>query len=240
MAAVASGISAAGAGGSSASASASASGYSAAASVPGDYDFLVKTVIVGDSGVGKSALMRRFAKNEYSEHFIATIGVDFEIRHVECDGKIVKLQLWDTAGQERFRSITAAYYRGAGLIMLVVDVTSDESLASIPVWIKEVRAYNDTAPIVLVANKTDLSSKRVVTSEQLKTLASDYSLPVIETSAKANANVEEAFVFKTREYIRDKTLNSLYKPKPSLAAQLSGQSVAAKPAEGSLCAGCAK
>ena len=87
------------------------------------YDFLIKLLLIGDSGVGKSCILVRFADDAFSPSFITTIGIDFKIRTIELDGKRIKLQIWDTAGQERFKTITTAYYRGAMGIMLVLSAT---------------------------------------------------------------------------------------------------------------------
>ena len=83
------------------------------------YDHLVKLLLIGDSGVGKSCLLLRFSDDQFTASFITTIGIDFKIRTIELEGKRIKLQIWDTAGQERFKTITTAYYRGAMGIMLV-------------------------------------------------------------------------------------------------------------------------
>ena len=96
-----------------------------------DYDHLFKLVIIGDSGVGKSSLLVRFADDTFSENCISTIGVDFKIKTIDINGERVKLQLWDTAGQERFRTITATYYRGTHGVIVVYDVTSGESFANV-------------------------------------------------------------------------------------------------------------
>eukprot|EP00002_Diphylleia_rotans_P027354 TRINITY_DN5481_c0_g1_i2.p1 TRINITY_DN5481_c0_g1~~TRINITY_DN5481_c0_g1_i2.p1 ORF type:complete len:111 (+),score=18.16 TRINITY_DN5481_c0_g1_i2:82-414(+) len=95
------------------------------------YDHLIKLLLIGDSGVGKSSLLMRFCEDTFSPNFITTIGIDFKIRNVDMDGKRIKLQIWDTAGQERFRTITTAYYRGAMGIMLVYDVSEEKSFSSI-------------------------------------------------------------------------------------------------------------
>jgi Ras-related protein Rab-1A len=105
------------------------------------YDYLFKLLLIGDSGVGKSCLLLRFADNTYTESYISTIGVDFKIRDITLGGQDVKLQIWDTAGQERFRTITSSYYRGAHGIALVYDVTDQESFDNIKQWTEEVDRY---------------------------------------------------------------------------------------------------
>merc|ERR1711966_349389 len=92
-----------------------------------DYDYLFKLLLIGDSGVGKSCLLLRFADDKWTDSYISTIGVDFKIRTIELDGKTIKLQIWDTAGQERFRTISSTYYRGAHGIIVVYDITDNES-----------------------------------------------------------------------------------------------------------------
>ena len=102
-----------------------------------DYDYLFKLLLIGDSGVGKSCLLLRFADDTYTESYISTIGVDFKIRTIELEGKTVKLQIWDTAGQERFRTITSSYYRGAHGIIVVYDVTDESTFANVKQWLQE-------------------------------------------------------------------------------------------------------
>ena len=106
-----------------------------------EYDYLFKLLLIGDSGVGKSCLLLRFADDTYTESYISTIGVDFKIRTIELDGKTIKLQIWDTAGQERFRTITSSYYRGAHGIIVVFDVTDQESFNNVKQWLHEIDRY---------------------------------------------------------------------------------------------------
>jgi len=159
-----------------------------------DYDYLFKLLLIGDSGVGKSCLLLRFADDTYTESYISTIGVDFKIRTIEQDQKTVKLQIWDTAGQERFRTITSSYYRGAHGIIIVYDVTDRESFNNVKHWITEIDKYAaEGVNKLLVGNKSDLQSKKVVSYDEAKDLADSLGVQFLETSAKNAHNVEEAF-----------------------------------------------
>jgi len=166
-----------------------------------DYDFLFKLLLIGDSGVGKSCLLLRFADNTYQESYISTIGVDFKIRTVEIDNKAIKLQIWDTAGQERFRTITSSYYRGAHGIIVVYDVTNEESFDNVRQWLQEIERYaNESVNKLLVGNKSDLESDRQVKFEQAEKFAQSVGVPFLETSAKEEeGNVETAFLLMARE-----------------------------------------
>lgn len=161
-----------------------------------DYDICVKSIIVGDSGVGKSSLLYRFTDQDWNPHYIATIGVDFKVLTFERNAKVVKLQLWDTAGQERFRTITHSYYRGAHGIMLVFDVTNMESFDHVHEWMNDVRKFGiEGAPMVLVGNKADCESKRVVSRDMGESLAHQLNCKYFETSARENKCVDDAFNF---------------------------------------------
>ena len=128
-----------------------------------EYDYLFKLLLIGDSGVGKSCLLLRFADDTYTDSYISTIGVDFKIRTVDLDTKTIKLQIWDTAGQERFRTITSSYYRGAHGIIIVYDITDKESFDNVRQWLFEIDRYaSENVCKLLVGNKSDLGSKRAV------------------------------------------------------------------------------
>jgi len=125
-------------------------------------------VVIGDTGVGKSCILLRFADDTFTENHISTIGVDFRFRTVKMDKKVIKLQIWDTAGQERFRTITSAYYRGADGIIMVYDVTSEESFNHINDWFVEVNRYaSESTCKLLVGNKIDKAGK-VISTERAK------------------------------------------------------------------------
>jgi len=159
-----------------------------------EYDYLFKLLLIGDSGVGKSCLLLRFADDTYTESYISTIGVDFKIRTIDLDGKTIKLQIWDTAGQERFRTITSSYYRGAHGIIVVYDVTDSESFNNVKQWLHEIDRYAcENVNKLLVGNKSDLESTRKVPTEQAKEFADSLNIDFLETSAKNSQNVEKAF-----------------------------------------------
>jgi len=160
-----------------------------------EYDYLFKLLLIGDSGVGKSCLLLRFADDTYTESYISTIGVDFKIRTLDLQGKTCKLQIWDTAGQERFRTITSSYYRGAHGIIVVYDVTDKESFNNVKHWMNEIDKYAaDSVNKLLIGNKCDLSTKKIVSYDEAKELADSLGVNFMETSAKNAHNVEQAFV----------------------------------------------
>ncbi|KAJ8146441.1 hypothetical protein OXX80_004579 [Metschnikowia pulcherrima] len=158
------------------------------------YDMIMKLLLVGDSGVGKSCLLLRFVEDKFNPSFITTIGIDFKIRTIESNGKKIKLQVWDTAGQERFRTITTAYYRGAMGIVLIYDVTDARTFENVENWHQTVTQHaNEDAQIFLVGNKSDDEENRQVSREQGQSLASKLNIPFLEASAKTNENVDSIF-----------------------------------------------
>jgi len=160
-----------------------------------EYDYLFKLLLIGDSGVGKSCLLLRFADDTYTDSYISTIGVDFKIRTVDLDTKTIKLQIWDTAGQERFRTITSSYYRGAHGIIIVYDITDKESFDNVRQWLFEIDRYaSENVCKLLVGNKSDLANKRAVEYDAAKAFADELTIPFLETSAKNATNVEQAFL----------------------------------------------
>lgn len=165
-----------------------------------NYDVIYKIVLVGDSGVGKTNMMLRYLNKEFNKDSKATVGVEFGAKNTTIEGKIVKGQIWDTAGQERYKSITAAYYKGAKGAMIVYDVTNQTSFDNVDNWaneIKEKAARNIN--LMIVGNKTDLTDKIVVTSEVATEKAKALEIPIMETSALDSTNVKEAFYQLLRE-----------------------------------------
>ncbi|XP_068269318.1 ras-related protein Rab-37 isoform X2 [Nyctibius grandis] len=147
--------------------------------LPRDYELAGKVMLLGDSGVGKTCFLLQFKDGAFlSGTFIATVGIDFRNKVVAVDGVKVKLQIWDTAGQERFRSVTHAYYRDAQALLLLYDITSKMSFDNI---------------------RADVSSERAVRTEDGASLAREYGVPFMETSAKTGMNVELAFLAIAKE-----------------------------------------
>lgn len=159
-----------------------------------EYDFLFKVVLIGDSGVGKSNLLSRFTRNEFTLESKSTIGVEFATRSIQTEGKTIKAQIWDTAGQERYRAITSAYYRGAVGALLVYDIAKHASFENVERWLKELRDHaNQNIVVMLVGNKSDLRHLRAVPTTEAQGFAEKHGLSFIETSALDSTNVEGAF-----------------------------------------------
>ncbi|XP_022967899.1 ras-related protein RABA4d-like [Cucurbita maxima] len=166
-------------------------------------DYVFKVVLIGDSAVGKTQLLARFSRNEFSVDSKATIGVEFQTKTLVVDQKTVKAQIWDTAGQERYRAVTSAYYRGAVGAMLVYDMTKRQSFDHMSRWLEELRGHADkNIVIMLIGNKCDLGSLRAVPTEDAQEFAERENLFFMETSALESTNVETAFFTILKEIYR--------------------------------------
>ncbi|ONK56709.1 uncharacterized protein A4U43_C10F11920 [Asparagus officinalis] len=160
-----------------------------------EFDYLFKVLMIGDSGVGKSSLLLRFTADSF-EDLSPTIGVDFKVKMVTIGGKKLKLAIWDTAGQERFRTLTSSYYRGAQGIIMVYDVTRRDTFTNLSdIWAKEIDLYSTNQDCIkmLVGNKVDKESERVVTKKEGVEFARQYGCLFLECSAKTRVNVEQCF-----------------------------------------------
>merc|ERR1711931_530461 len=159
-----------------------------------NFDYMFKLLIIGNSAVGKTSFLFRYADDSFTSAFVSTVGIDFKVQTVFRNDKRIKLQIWDTAGQERYRTITTAYYRGAMGFILMYDITNEESFRAVADWAGQVKTCSwDNTQVVLVGNKCDMEEERVVTYEQGKKLAESLGFAFFETSAKDNINVRGAF-----------------------------------------------
>ena len=160
----------------------------------GDYAYLMKYIIIGDTGVGKSCLLLQFTDERFQPVHDLTIGVEFGTRTVQVARKKLKLHIWDTAGQENFRSITRSYYRGAAGALLVYDITRRDTFAHLASWLEDARSHaNGQMTIMLIGNKCDLEHRRAVSTAEGEAFAAEHGLIFMETSAKTAHNVQTAF-----------------------------------------------
>ena len=161
-----------------------------------DYNYLFKVLILGDSFVGKTNMLKRFLNDEFDMNTKETVGVEFGSKNFILGEKkdIIKAQIWDTAGQERYRSVTKAYYKGAKGALLVYDITRKSTFENIDNWLIDLRTNADKdILILLIGNKSDLSDKREISEEEARTKAEQYNIAFLETSAKSGDNVDKAF-----------------------------------------------
>eukprot|EP01102_Stenamoeba_stenopodia_P006335 TRINITY_DN1738_c0_g2_i1.p2 TRINITY_DN1738_c0_g2~~TRINITY_DN1738_c0_g2_i1.p2 ORF type:complete len:251 (-),score=62.28 TRINITY_DN1738_c0_g2_i1:921-1673(-) len=168
---------------------------------------VVKLMLVGDSGVGKTSLLMRWSEGGFNPKFMSTIGIDFRQKYLKIDNRNLKVQVWDTAGQERFRVIAKAYYRGSMGLLMVFDVTDRRSFDNVSGWIKSVQDtvmfLDKKLQIVLVGNKVDLKEKRVVTEQEAKDLAAKFGAQYLETSAKSDEGVSQIFDALLKEVVKE-------------------------------------
>ena len=159
-------------------------------------DFKLKVVLLGDSGVGKTNLISRYVTNKFEEDTKSTIGVEFFCKTYKVNNdKIIKVEIWDTAGQERYKSITSVYYKGAKGAFIVYDITSKKSFDNIDKWINEIKEKNNNdVKLIIIGNKVDLDNERQISFEEAKNKFKDRDVPLIETSALNDTNVNEAFI----------------------------------------------
>ena len=174
-----------------------------------NYDKLFKFVIIGDSGVGKSCILTRFADDYFTESFISTIGVDFRFKIIKIKNPStnetmnIKLQIWDTAGQERFRNITSTYYRSSDGLIMVYDISYRQSFDNISYWIEEAKKYiYEYIPIIIIGNKSDCLDRKV-SFDELKNFAEKHHVLYLETSARDNINIDTIFYELAKQCINE-------------------------------------
>jgi small GTP-binding protein len=159
-----------------------------------EYDFLMKLILVGDSGVGKTNILSKYLKNDFDPDSKATVGVEFGTKNIEIDNKRIKVQIWDTAGQERYKSITSTYYKGAKGAFIVYDITRKSTFDNIDKWIGDLKNNGDENMIVyLVGNKSDLNDMREVRKDEAMTKSEKFNIAFSETSALYGDNIHKIF-----------------------------------------------
>lgn len=167
-----------------------------------------KVVMIGDTGVGKTAICNRFIRGEFTAQMASTVGVDFTRKKVTVDGQTVSLVIYDTAGQEVFKSLAPQYYRDADVAIVVFSVISEETFAGAATWIKEIEATNPAVSLVLVGNKVDVEDKRTVSFEQSTKMAEENDIPYFETSAATGQCIDELYDEVARIFFSDRRENA--------------------------------
>ncbi|XP_066428805.1 ras-related protein Rab-42 [Eleutherodactylus coqui] len=168
------------------------------------WDFQFRVLLLGDSGVGKTSLLRRYTEEEFIDSTVPTVGVDFCSRIEEPEAGVkVRLQFWDTAGQERYRAVTRSYYRNAACVILLFDLTARKTFESIQNWYQEVTERAQPHPLLylLLGTKSDMRGKRSVAREEAQSLANSITAPYLETSAKTGSNISAALSLLCRELL---------------------------------------
>ena len=172
-----------------------------------EYDMMIKVILIGDSGVGKTNIMSKFLKNQFMENSKATVGVEFGSKLFVHENHKIKAQIWDTAGQEKYKAITGAYYKGSKGALVVYDITRKETFATIEKWVNDLKTAGDPKiSIIIVGNKSDLADKRQITKEEGEGKAKSFGCAFLETSAFSGENIEKAFNIMVKE-IYEKFIN---------------------------------
>ena len=167
-------------------------------------DYKLKVVVVGDSGVGKTNLIKRFVTNTFSANSKATVGVEFISKSYRINDQVFKIEIWDTAGQERYKSITAAYYKGAKGALIVYDTTQKTSFENIDKWMSEIKEKSSKdMKLMIIGNKIDLKDERQVETDEALAKAQTLETPIMETSALDATNVKEAFYDLLKEMYKE-------------------------------------
>ena len=165
-----------------------------------EYEMMIKVILIGDSGVGKTNIMNKFLKNQFLEDSKATVGVEFGSKLFIQQGHKIKAQIWDTAGQEKYKAITSAYYKGSKGALVIYDITQKETFANIEKWVNDLKCKGDPKiTIIIIGNKNDLEEKRQISKEQGEEKAKSFGCAFLETSAFSGDNIEKAFEMMVKE-----------------------------------------
>ena len=156
-------------------------------------DHIIKIIMVGEAGVGKSSILSMYCEDRYCTQYAATIGVDFFSKNLVIDSKKIKLQIWDTAGQERFRSITSSYYRGANVAILVFDMSNVNSFSRLNYWLDQIKIYipDNNYKIIVLGNKCD--SEISINENMISEFTKKNKIDFVKVSAKQNIGIDKVF-----------------------------------------------
>ena len=160
-----------------------------------DYDKTYQILLLGDTQVGKTCLINRYTNGVFKEEYTSTVGIDFYTKPEEINNKTVQVKIWDTVGQERFRALTPSFLRNAEGVVIVFDVTSQDSFDNVKGWINSIKSNigENVIPIIIVGNKIDMENMREISKEDGNKTASENGFKYFETSAKTGKGVDEAF-----------------------------------------------
>ena len=173
----------------------------------GYFDVKYKIMVLGESKVDKTQLIKRYTKDQFGGVYLTTVGMDFQDKIIEIEDKKVRLQIWDTAGQERFRNVTKSYFQSSQGLVLVYDITDRESFEKLNFWVDNIKNFApENAKLILVGNKCDLANERKVSYEEGENYAKKFNIKFFESSAKDGTNVNELFFYLANEIYQDNKL----------------------------------
>ena len=173
----------------------------------GYYDVKYKIMVLGESKVDKTQLIKRYTKDQFGGVYLTTVGMDFQDKIIEIEDKKVRLQIWDTAGQERFRNVTKSYFQSSQGLVLVYDITDRESFEKLNFWVDNIKNNApENVKLILVGNKCDLANERKVSYEEGENYAKNLNIKFFEASARDGTNVNELFFYLANEIYQDNKL----------------------------------
>ena len=169
------------------------------------YDGKCQLLIIGDSTVGKTSILGRYANGVFNAHYLATIGLDNFTKDEVIDNKTIRIKIWDTAGQEKYQSLTKGFFRNAQGIMVVFDVTNSETYEDIKYWTQSIKTHMgsdiDKISVIIIGNKID-SNEREVKREDAEVYCQELGYPYFETSAKTGENVDETIKYLVKQVLK--------------------------------------
>ena len=172
-----------------------------------DFDLRFKIMVIGESKVGKTSVIKKYTQNKFGGVYLTTVGVDFQDKIINIDDKKIRLQIWDTAGQERFRNITKNYFNSSNGFLLIYDITDKDSLEHLNFWSAQIQLNApEKSKCVLVGNKCDLEGSRAVSKEEGKIYAEKNKIKFFETSAKDGTNINEVFEYIANEIYKEQKM----------------------------------